>query len=428
MKNLAIFTIPKKMMDFFEVTGGLRLDSVLKGTPPRKGGPTTRRELKKSPSSLDQEGLCKGLTKSMEIQQFPLWDKIKNKRIPLSFDLEITARCNLNCRHCYINLPAGDRDARNRELTAAEIMGIARQAVDMGALWCLITGGEPLLRPDFAEIYVGLKRLGLLVSVFTNATLINQEHVRLFKKYPPRDIEVTVYGITKKTWEAVTRRPDSFDSFMNGLDSLAAEGVPIRLKTMAIQSNLHEQNEIATFCRARTKDFFRFDPQLHLRFDGNPVRNDEIRAERLTPEQIVTLEAADEQRMNAMCKERDTLINEEFTHYNDDRLFHCGTGNSSFNVSYDGRFRLCSPLWAEGTTYDLKTGTLAEAWNDFVPMVRDLRSRRKEFLETCSTCALLNLCMWCPAHAHLETGELDGSTFYFCQVAHKRAENLKKQR
>jgi radical SAM protein with 4Fe4S-binding SPASM domain len=239
---------------------------------------------------------------------------------------------------------------------------------------------------------------------------------------------VTVYGVTKKTWEAVTRRPGSFALFMNGLDSLTAEGVPIRLKTMAVQSNLDEQNEIAAFCRARTKDFFRFDPQLHLRFDGNPVRNDEIRAERLTPEQIVALEAADAQRMNAMCRERDILINEDLTNYNDDRLFHCGTGNSSFTVSYDGRFRLCSPLWAEGTTYDLKTGTLAEAWDDFVPMVRDLRSRRKEFLETCSTCSLVNLCMWCPAHAHLETGELDGSTPYFCQVAHKRAENLKKQR
>ncbi|MFO8165952.1 MAG: hypothetical protein R6T98_15645 [Desulfatiglandales bacterium] len=59
MKNLAIFMIPKKKMDFFEVTGGFRLDSVLEGTPSRKGGPTPWRELKKSPSSLDQEGLCK---------------------------------------------------------------------------------------------------------------------------------------------------------------------------------------------------------------------------------------------------------------------------------------------------------------------------------------------------------------------------------
>jgi radical SAM protein with 4Fe4S-binding SPASM domain len=296
----------------------------------------------------------------------------------------------------------------------------------MGVMWCLITGGEPLLRQDFAEIYLGLKRLGLLVSVFTNATLINEEHIALFKKYPPRDIEVTVYGVTQKTWEAVTRRRGSFEKFMGGLESLVAEGMHIRLKTMALQSNLHEQKEIAAFCRARTKDYFRFDPQLHLRFDGDPLRNDEIQAERLTPEQIVALEASDEQRIHAMRRECDSLINEEFTHYGCDHLFHCGAGNGSFNVSYDGRFRLCSSLWAEGTTYDLKTGTVAEAWNDFVPRVRELRSQRKEFLETCRRCALVNLCLWCPAHAHLETGELDGSVKYFCRVAHGRAGALKQ--
>ena len=366
------------------------------------------------------------MSETIEIQDFPLWNKLKDKRVPLAFDMEITARCNMNCAHCYINLPAGDQAAKTEEMSVEEILSIARQAVEMGAMWCLITGGEPLLREDFSEIYIGLKRLGLLVSVFTNATLINDEHIALFKKYPPRDIEITVYGVTKETYEAVTRRPGSFERFIHGLDALTINGVRIRLKAMAIQANLHEQQAIAYFCRERTKDYYRFDPQLHLRFDGNPGRNEEIRAQRLTSEQIVALENSDEQRINAMRKECDTLINEEFTHYGCDHLFHCGAGNGSFNVSYDGKFRLCSSLWAEGTTYDLRRGTLKDAWENFVPHVRDLRSRRKEYLESCRKCALVNLCLWCPADAHLETGMLDGSTPYFCEVAHKRAENVKK--
>ena len=366
------------------------------------------------------------MSETIEIQDFPLWDKLKDKRVPLAFDIEITARCNMDCAHCYINLPAGDKEARAKEMSVEEIINIARQAVEMGAMWCLITGGEPLLREDFPEIYIGLKRLGLLVSVFTNATMINEEHIALFKKYPPRDIEITVYGVTKETYEAVTRRPDSFEKFMNDLDALIKNGIRIRLKAMAIQANLHEQKAIADFCRARTKDYYRFDPQLHLRFDGNPKRNEEIRAQRLMPEQIVELENSDEQRIEAMRKGCNELINEEFTHYGCDHLFHCGAGNGSFNVSFDGRFRLCSSLWAEGTTYDLRGGTLKDAWENFVPRVRDLRSRRKEFLDSCRKCALVNLCLWCPAHAHLETGMLDGSTPYFCEVAHKRAENIKK--
>ncbi|MBN1472129.1 MAG: radical SAM protein [Syntrophaceae bacterium] len=364
---------------------------------------------------------------SIEIQDLPLWEKLKDKRTPLSFDIEITARCNLNCAHCYINLPAGDKKARAEELSVKEILNIAREAVEMGAVWCLITGGEPLLREDFPEIYMGLKRLGLLVGVFTNATLINEKHIALFRKYPPRDIEITVYGVTKKTFEAITRRQGSFEKFRKGLDALLENGVRVRLKAMAMQANLHEQQAIADFCREKTKDYFRFDPQLHLRFDGNEKRNREIRAQRLTPEQIVALENSDDRRIEALRKECDKLINEEFTHYGCDHLFHCGAGNGSFTVSYDGRFRLCSSLWAEGTTYDLRKGNLKEAWNDFVPQVRDLRSKRKEFLESCRKCALVNLCLWCPAHAHLETGMLDGSTPYFCEVAHRRAENIKKR-
>lgn len=360
----------------------------------------------------------------MEIQQFPLWDKLKAKRAPLSFDLEVTARCNNDCRHCYINLPAGDADARVRELSVAEIARIADQAVQLGALWCLITGGEPLLRDDFCDVYLTLKRKGLLVSVFTNASLISEEHVRLFKRYPPRDVEVSVYGVTEETYEKVTRRPGSFAAFMRGLDRLLESGVRVRLKAMALRSNVHELPEITRFCRERTKDYFRFDPLLHLRFDGNTARNEEIRAERLSPEEIVAIERTDGERFAALEKECDKLIMPEFADTGCDHLFHCGAGNGSFNISYDGLFRLCSSLWHKDCVYNLRKGTLAQAWHNFVPRVRDMRSSRREFLEKCRVCPLINLCLWCPAHSHLETGEMDSWVEYFCKVAHARASLL----
>lgn len=79
-------------------------------------------------------------------------------------------------------------------------------------------------------------------------------------------------------------------------------------------------------------------------------------------------------------------------------------------------------IWqAAGIMYDLRTGTLADAWSSFVPRVLNLRSQRYEFLESCRKCALVNLCLWCPAHAHLETGEMDKPVDYFCAVAHARA-------
>ena len=361
---------------------------------------------------------------SLKLPGFHLWEKVKGKRIPLSFTLEITARCNNDCRHCYINLPAGDRKAKTQELSPKEILEIAREAVSMGALGCTLTGGEPLLREDFAEIYLGLKRLGLLVSVFSNACLVNPGHVELFRKYPPRDLEVTVYGVTPETYEAVTRRPGSFAAFRAGLDGLLNGGVKVRLKAMALKTNAHEVAEMARFCRKHTRDYFRFDPLLHLRNDGNPKRNEEIIAQRLSPEEIVALDQSDPERWPALQKNCDKLIVSEVCHTGCDHLFQCGAGLKSFMVSSIGVFRLCDSLCHPECVYDLRQGRLREAWEGLVPLVRERRSRNMEFLEKCRSCSLMNLCMWCPGNAHLETGRLDAWVEYFCRVAKARAQAL----
>ncbi len=364
---------------------------------------------------------------TVEIQDFGLWEKMKGKRALMSFDLELTARCNNNCRHCYINLPVNDPAARAKELTLAEINHIADQAVELGAVWCLLTGGEPLLREDFAEIYLALKRKGLLLAVFTNATAIRPEHIELFKKYPPRDIEVTVYGSSKESYERVARKAGSFEAFQAGLDALIGAGIKVRLKAMALRSNLEDMEQIAAFSRERTKDYYRFDPQLHLRYDGDPRRNAEIAAERLTPEEYVALERADEERFGALQKNCSVLIDEAFLKSDGGYLFRCGAGMSSFTVGYDGTFRLCSALNAPGTTVNLREVSLRQAWEGLVPQVRGMRSDRSNYLETCQRCPIVNLCMHCPAHAHLESGAMDGETPYFCALAHARARAIQGQ-
>jgi radical SAM protein with 4Fe4S-binding SPASM domain len=371
--------------------------------------------------------LRKALVSFSRLPNFALWDKLEGRRIPLSFDIEATARCNNNCRHCYINLPPDNQAALHDQLTLDEISHLADQAVSLGSLWCLITGGEPLLRDDFFDLYRLLKRKGLLVAVFTNACLITEKHIELFRNYPPRDIEITVYGVTEETYERVTRMPGSYAAFHRGLALLLEGGVKVNLKTMALRSNVHELPAIARFCSERTKDVFRFDPILHLRYDGNAERNAEIRAERLSAEEILALDEADPKRSAALekrCSTREIAIpSQELT----DRLFQCTAGDDSFAVSYNGIFRLCPSLWPRDCLYDLRRGTLAEAWFDFVPRVLARTTTNHEFLERCRICPLMNQCQWCPAHALLECGRMDEPCEYFCRVTHIRAETFGKQ-
>ena len=365
-------------------------------------------------------------TTALGLPRFALWKKMAAAGAPVSFELEITARCNHNCRHCYINRPADDDRARAKELSLEAIKSIADEAVSLGALWCLITGGEPLLREDFFDIYLYLKRKGLLVSVFTNATLITPAHGELFRKYPPRAVEVTVYGVTDSTYERVTRTPGAFSALLKGLDILGRSGTPLRLKTVAMRSNLDEFDRIRAFCRKRSGDGFRFDPFLNLRLDADPARNREIMAERLSPREIVALEQSDPLRLGALLKTCQRTAVAGSAGPGDTRLFPCAIGSGGFYVGHDGLFRLCGMLNHPDCVYDLTRGNLTRAWGKMVPAIRSMRSKNAAFLSSCRICPFIDLCMWCPAHAYLETGALDRPVSYFCAVAHARAGMLNR--
>lgn len=365
-----------------------------------------------------------GYAKVSPVKDFPLWKKLDSKRSLISLEFEITSRCNNNCTHCYINIPAGDMASRTNELSIAEIDKISNEAVDLGAYTALLTGGEPLLRPDFPEIFMLLKKKGFIVSVFTNATLINQKYINLFKKYPPRNLEVSVYGITEKTYEKISRVPGTFNAFMRGVDLLIKNRIKVRFKAMALRSNVHEITEISKFCRERTKDYFRFDPQLHLRYDRNKERNREIKAERLTAEEISRIEQADSERSEFLIENRKKYIYDKILRAENSNLFSCGIGNGSLTVGANGFLRGCSSLFKKDLLYDWRKGNLKNAWEFFFPSLLNLKTMNRKIMEKCRTCNIVNLCMSCPAHNYLETGDPEAFVDYFCEVAHSRAEKL----
>ena len=133
---------------------------------------------------------------------------------------------------------------------------------------------------------------------------------------------------------------------------------------------------------------------------------------------------ADTERFNYLERSCNKLINPEFSNVTSDRLFLCSTGSGSFDIGFDGNLQLCMSLNHPNCIYDLRKGNLADAWQNFVPKIKNMRSDNEKFLNTCRICPIVNLCLWCPAHAYLETGEMDSRVEYFCQVAHERARAL----
>ena len=156
-------------------------------------------------------------TKQVPWHKASLWQDKK----PLlgRLDMELTERCNNNCIHCCINLPAGDRTAQERELASEEIKAILSQAAALGCMEVRFTGGEPLLRPDFEELYLTARRLGMQVILFTNARRITPELAQLLARIPPgRVVEVTVYGMHAESYDAAAASRGAFAEFWRGVE------------------------------------------------------------------------------------------------------------------------------------------------------------------------------------------------------------------
>jgi MoaA/NifB/PqqE/SkfB family radical SAM enzyme len=114
-----------------------------------------------------------------------LHQKGRRLGLPIAGNFELTARCNFNCPMCYVHQSADSVEAAGGELTAGQWLNIAAAAQKKGMVFALLTGGEPLVRKDFFEIFDGMKEMGLLVSVNSNGSMLCGEVLERFLKNPP---------------------------------------------------------------------------------------------------------------------------------------------------------------------------------------------------------------------------------------------------
>jgi radical SAM protein with 4Fe4S-binding SPASM domain len=337
-------------------------------------------------------------------------EKGLEKRLPVVMSLELTERCNLNCAHCYINRPAGEQEAQVQELTTRQWRTLLDEMAEAGALWTLFTGGEPLLRPDFCELYAHAKRLGMIVTIFTNATLITPELADFLLDWPPFMVEVTVYGNTPETFEAVTRVPGSYQRCLQGIDILMARGLPIRLKTMAMTLNVHELGDLKVWAESLGLPF-RYDPLLNARLDGGK----ELLNLRLPPEEVVRLDLQDEEASRYWER-----LWADFPGLPEDEgLFPCGAGLNGCHVDAYGNMHIC--MMVRKFPFNLVRGSFREGWNQFLP---PLLQMQPDHDSPCHRCKLLIVCDQCPGWSHLEGDDLVTPVAYLCQVAHLRAKDL----
>ena len=342
-------------------------------------------------------------------------------RHPINATLELTLRCNLKCKMCMFR----HSDSENsrlaaEELTAAQWSDMGQQLFDAGTLNVLITGGEPMLRKDFCEIYSSIYRLGFIVTLYTNATLVTEEIMQTLRQYPPHRIGITLYGASNETYASLCGCRDGFDRAMAGARELATLPSLLEFRTTLVQDNCEEIGAITALVRRE------FDlPVTHSATVFQSVRGGCMPAAdcRLTPEQTVdmtlnrTLERIREllpenrrEHVQLRLADPQPVCNKESGY----TLLGCSGGMNNVTVTYSGRLLGCQMLGCFSTDA-VKLG-FAKAWEDWPYTVR-----LPKIDPECAACPHIHLCQNCPGVRMAECGDLCGKPEYICQITKQLA-------
>lgn len=320
--------------------------------------------------------------------------------------LELTYRCNLNCRHCYCNDPSLKR--KEEELSFKEICALIDEAVDLGCLWLAFSGGEPFIREDFFDIYLYAKKKGLLLAILTNASLIDEKTVSFLKKWPPREVEISLYGVNEEIHDNVTQTKGSFRKAIKAIHLLRENGIALEIKTMVLTLNRHEIGKISKFADSLGARF-RYDPLIHSKLNGDKSTH----ALRLNAQEAVDVDVELAQMPEYWQKECRAYLGVEV---DCEKLYTCGAGMCMFTVNPYGLLQTCS--FPQKVSYNLRGGSLKEGWHNVIPQVVSRKRVNKDF--ACRNCQVRAICSQCPNWAYLENKDEEKEVDYICALFKER--------
>ncbi len=328
-------------------------------------------------------------------------------RLLLEGSLDITYRCNNNCRHCWLRVP-DTLEEKEKELSFEEIRRILEEARALGCRTWGLSGGEPMLRPDFTDIFRLITRRGAAYILNTNGTLITPTIARLMKKKGMK--MVALYGATAKVHDHITRTPGSFEAAMRGFAYLQEAGAGFIVQIVPMTDNDRQMKQMIRLALSLSPVYRIGAPWLYPRADGDEGRNREIVRQRLDPRRIAELEghpagAGDAVRSCAAPGKGRGLFSA------------CVAVRRDFHVDPYGGASLCSFVKDPALRYDLRKGSVTEYWNRFVPALAGKVRGGKRYRENCGTCDLKADCQWCPVYGYLEEGSHAAKVDYLCAIA-----------
>ena len=340
-----------------------------------------------------------------------LIQEAKQKRNPITVNMELLPVCNLDCKMCYIRTNMETVKKHGGLICADEWLRVAKEMVDAGTLFLLLTGGEVFLYPEFRYLYENLKKMGFIITINTNATMIDENIVMWLKENPPECVSISLYGASNETYKDICGRDGMFDLVDTAITSLQRAGITVECKTLMNNLNVRDMKACHEYCASRNIPWemttYAFPP-ARKEEKGNQVRFDEEEAvlHRLAYNEMFFSK-------EAVCQSAQEYIQK----YNNGKEIigqqryglTCSASNSSCWINWKGQMTPCAMM---NDPYELpfEIGFL-KSWEQL-----KIASDKLMLCGECSVCDKRSVCNACPASCYAETGHIDGKPDYHCKM------------
>ena len=343
-----------------------------------------------------------------------LHSKGRKLGLPIAGNFELTARCNFNCPMCYVHMTEEQVKASGKELTARQWLDIAESAKERGMIFALLTGGEPLVRKDFFEIYDGMREMGLLISINSNGSMLRGPVLERFLEAPPFRFNISLYGGNNETYRRMCGIP-SYDQVKENIRRLRAAGVDVSLNLSITPYNKDDLPQIYADAveldvNVRASSYMYPSVRVNGEQYGCGNRLSCTEAAKYSVEWDLLRFTEEEFAIRAENIAKLTNVEQNGCPIEAGEGVRCRAGSSSFWMTWDGRLLPCG-MMTTPVAYPLEVGFDA-AWEQIRTETGKIRTPGK-----CVSCDYKEICGACAAVYYTETGSFSGVPEYVCERA-----------
>lgn len=317
----------------------------------------------------------------------------------------LVRRCNLTCKHCYAT--SADKDFPG-ELSTGQVYEVMEDLKSFGVSVLILSGGEPLMRPDIFDISRRAKQMGFYVGLSTNGTLITEENIQAIADMNYNYVGISIDGM-RETHDKFRRKQGAFDESMRGIRLCQEQGIKVGLRFTLTQDNAAELPDLLRLLEQQDIDKF-YLSHLNYAGRGNKNRKDDLHHRMTRDAMNLLFSTCLEQIARGVHIEYVTGNNDadgvyllqwitEHLPQQADRLQQMlqrwGGNSSGVNISNIDNLGNVHPdtMWWEYTLGNVKERPFSEIWQDVSdPLMAGLKQKPRPIEGRCAQCRYLSIC------------------------------------